>query len=155
MTLTMNNEKYTQQASAECKVCSTVDRSSRSRHATSGSMAPSSTSTPPTSPDRTPKHQTEAAGISVPTPAATEVEAARLQCGSCCVCDELWVCMVTLACSQAAPEEEKRRKVQAELDKLNKKYGRMSSKDIKKKKKKKKGKKGKKKKSGGKKKDEL
>ena len=90
----MNNSQYTQQASAECKVCSTVDRSSRSRHATSGSMAPSSTSTPPTSPDRTPKHQTEAAGISVPTPAATEVEAARLQCGSCCVCDELWVCMV-------------------------------------------------------------
>lgn len=53
--------------------------------------------------------------------------------------------------------EEKRRKAQAELDKLNKKYGRMSSKDVKtKKKKKKKGKKGKKKKSGGgKKKDEL
>lgn len=60
--------------------------------------------------------------------------------------------------AQAIPEAEKRRKAQAELDKLNKKYGRMSSKDLKtKKKSKKKGKKKKKKakKGGHQKKDEL
>eukprot|EP00729_Bicosta_minor_P009149 gene9149-18490_t len=39
------------------------------------------------------------------------------------------------ASRMAIPEAEKRRKAQAELDKLNKKYGRMSSKDLKTKKK--------------------